>query len=297
MYIKFYIVLSIIFTASQTLTADVIILKDGTVFIGEIKTATSKGIVFDSMGTTKTFNQQSIQKNTSDIKDIQNIPVEVTMKNGSVIKGYIQDFKKDSGLNLKTDYGPLTMPANGIISIQISGQKKNYTGPRAVVGIIAGCYFPVGPFKDRFEIQPNISAFAEINSVFARGLFFGIDAGYLFMKYRHDNDLRFDGGSFRVYAQYRFLDLRVLPSPARFLSPFIAAGAGILYVARRDNRDYTFGLTRKNEINALYTAAAGLDIFATESIIVRIQGGWLGVQQKNSLMNAFSTCAGIMWGF
>ena len=176
-------------------------------------------------------------------------------------------------------------------------RKKKFYGPRAVVGVTAGCYFPVGSFNNSFQIQPLLSAFTEINSVYVRGLYFGIDIGYMFMQYRPDRNLRFDAGTLKFYAQYRFLDLRILTSPARFFSPFVAAGVGMTYIARRDNRSFALGSTRKNEVDALYTIGVGLDVFATESIIVRVQCNWMGIQQKATLMNAFSTTVGIMWGF
>ncbi len=296
-YHKSIILIALLLLCKTALYGDIILLKDGTIYLGEIKSISSSGIVIESFGETKSLRQQDIRKSSRNTNDLQGIVTEVKLKNGSVMKGTIQNYDAEVGLLLKTDYGSLTMPARGITSVHYSSLKKKYFGPQAMVGINAGCYFPVGPFKDRFAIQPHLSAFAEINSVFARGLFFGIDAGYLFMSYRPDRDIRFDGATMKVYAQYRFLDLRVLTSPARYLSPFVAAGAGMTYILRRDNRTLALGTTRKNEINALYTIAAGLDVFATESIIVRIQGSWLGIQQQNALMNAFSTSVGIMWGF
>ncbi len=117
------------------------------------------------------------------------------------------------------------------------------------------------------------------------------------MRYRPDRDVHFDSGTLKVYAQYRFLDLRILDSPARILSPFISAGCGFAYIARRDHRPYTLGTTRKNEIDAVYTAALGIDFFATDSLIIRVQGSWLAIQQDPKLLNAFSANIGLMWGF
>jgi small nuclear ribonucleoprotein (snRNP)-like protein len=282
---------------ASPLLADVIILKDGTIYLGDIKSVSSDGIVIESFGTTRTLSQKEILKSSKNMTAIQEVVAEIKLKNASVMKGVIQNYDDEVGLLLKTDYGSITMPAKGIAYIHDGSQKRKYYGPPAVVGVMMGCYFPVGAFKDRFHIQPLLSAFAEINSVFARGLYFGIDAGYMFMKYRPDRSVKFDGGTLKVYAQYRFLDLRILSSPARYLSPFIAAGAGISYIARRDNRDLSFGPTRKNEIDALYSVGFGLDVFATESIVVRAQCSWMGLQQKKALMNAFSTTVGIMWCF
>ena len=295
-YIHFALITLALFITTSSF-GDVILLKDGTIYLGNIKNISSSGIVIESFGTTRTLRQQDIRQTSKNTKELQGTLAEVELKNGSLMKGIIQNYDDEVGLLLKTDYGSLTMPAKGIASVHDSSLKKKYYGPRAVVGINIGCYFPVGPFKDRFGIQPHLSAFTEINSVFARGLFFGIDAGYMFMRYRPDRDLRFDAATVKFYAQYRFLDLRVLSSPARYFSPFVAAGAGMTYIARRDNRSLSIGSTRKNEIDALYTLAAGLDIFATESIIVRVQVSWLGLQQNTALMNAFSTSVGIMWGF
>lgn len=296
-YHKYVITILLLITLNTMLYGDIFLLKDGTIHFGEIKIITSNGIIIESFGTTKTLNQQNIIKSSKNIDELKSIIAEVILKNGSAMKGTIQNYDAEVGLLLKTDYGSLTMPAKGIAAVYDSSQKKRFNGPVAVTGITVGCYYPVGPFKNSFQIQPQLSAFAEINTVFARGLFFGIDAGYLFMKYRPDKDLKYDGATLKLYAQYRVLDVRTLSSRANILSPFVAAGAGITYIARRDNRSFTLGSTRKNEVDALYTIGVGLDIFATESIIVRIQGNWFGIQQNKSVMNAFSTSAGIMWGF
>ncbi len=296
--IRIFIMLITLVTILRSgLYGDVILLKDGTIYLGTITNISSSGIIIQSFGAARTVRQRDIRKSSKDMQGLQGIEAEVVLKNGSVMKGTIQNYDDEVGLFLKTDYGSLTMPAAGIASVQDTSMRKRYHGPVAVTGITMGCYYPVGPFMNRFKIQPQLSAFVEINSVFARGLFFGLDAGYMFMNYRPDGNIKYDAATLKIYGQYRFLDLRVLSSPARYLSPFVAAGAGITYIARRDNRTLSIGSTRKNEMVALYTLAGGLDVFATESLIVRVQVSWLGIQQESSLMNAFSTTAGIMWGF
>ncbi len=177
---KFYIItISLLLNATPYLYGDIILLKDGTIYLGDIKSVSEKGIVIETLGTTKTFNQKSIQKSSKNIGDIQGITAEVRLKNGSVMKGTIQNYSNDVGLLLKTDYGSLTMPANGIVSIHDSSQKKRHLGPRAVLGVTGGCYFPVGAFKNSFKLQPLFSVFTEINSGFLQGLYFGVDAGYV----------------------------------------------------------------------------------------------------------------------
>jgi small nuclear ribonucleoprotein (snRNP)-like protein len=285
------------FAFASSLWGDAIILKDGTIYLGNIKSVSSSGIIIESFGFTRTLSQKEIRNSSKNIDYIQGIVAEILLKNGSVMKGTIQNYDDEVGLLLKTDYGSLTLPAKGIASIHDSDQKKKYFGPTATIGTMVGCYFPVGSFKNQFQIQPHLSVFAEINSVFLRSLYFGIDAGYMFMQYLPDRNVRFDAGTLKVYALYRFLDLRVLSSSARYFSPFISVGSGMTYIARRDNRPLAFGSSRKNEINAVYTAMIGLDIFATDSIIVRIQGSWLAIQQNTDLMNALSTGIGIMYGF
>jgi len=276
---------------------DVIIIKDGSIFLGQIKSADSKGIVIESFGKDTTISQSKIVKSSKDVRDIAGIPVEVLMKDGSIMKGEILNYDDEIGLLIKADFGTLTLKADRIVSIYNRVEKKLYYGPTVHFGITSGMYFPVGGFKKDFMNQPFISLFTEINSGFARGLFFGADLGYLFLKYKPDKDIDYNSFTLKAYAQYRFLDFRTLKSGARIFVPFVSAGAGIIYIARRDERLLSFLNSRKNEINALYNASLGLDLCATDNFIIRIQGGWLGFQQKSSLLNSFTAGLGLIGGF
>jgi len=285
---------------SSTASGDVIILKDGSIYLGQIKSADSKGIVIESFGKDTTISQSKIVKSSKDVRDIAGIPVEVLMKDGSIMKGEVLNYDDEIGLLIRADFGTLTLKADRIVSIHNSVQKKLYYGPSAHIGITSGIYFPVGGFKADFMNQPFISLFTEINSGFARGLFFGADLGYFFLRYKPDRDIQYNSFTLKAYAQYRFLDFRTLKSAARIFVPFVSAGAGIIYIARRDERLLsllTFADTRKNEIDALYNAALGLDLCATDNVIIRVQGGWLAIQQKSSLLNSFTAGLGFIGAF
>lgn len=279
---------------------DVIIIKDGSIFLGQIKSADSKGVVIESFGKDTTISQSKIVKSSKDVRDIAGTPVEVLLKDGSIMKGEIQNYDDEIGLLIKADFGILTLKADRIVSIYNSVQKKLYYGPTAHFGITSGMYFPVGGFKKDFMNQPFISLFTEINSGFARGLFVGADFGYLFLRYKPDRNVHYDSFSLKAYAQYRFLDFRTLKSAGRIFVPFVSAGAGMIYITRKDERLLTlltFTNKRKNEINALYNASLGLDLCATDNFIIRIHGGWLGFQQKSSLLNSFTAGLGLIWAF
>lgn len=297
MKIKFFIIISFVFFAIQSSRADIIVLKDGSIHLGDIKSADKDGIVIESFGRAVRFSQQDIAKSGKSIKDLSMGPAEVVLKDGSVMKGSIQNYDNDVGLLLKTEFGVLTMPAAGIRSVHDGKQKRLYRGPFIVIGTGMGVYYPVGAFSERFKIQPTLSLFTEINAGFLRGLYFGIDTGYMFLDYRTDGAIRYDAASLRVYALYRWLDFRTYSSAARFFSPFVSIGGGIVYIARRDSRQLSFSASRKNELDAGYTVAGGVDVFATESFIIRIQASWFAVQQKSKLLNAFSTGIGFMWAF
>jgi hypothetical protein len=279
---------------------DVIITNDGSIHLGQIKSDEINDIAIVSFGKVTKISRSKIVKLSKDIRDIAGTTVEVLLKDGTIIKGEIQNYEEEVGLSIKTDFGTLTLKADRILSIYNGIQKKLYNGPSVHVGITSGMYFPVGAFKKDFMNQPFISLFTEINSGFARGLFFGADIGYLFMKYTPDRDINYNAFTLKAYAQYRFLDFRILKSAARIFVPFVSAGAGIIYIARRDERLFsrlTFATTRKNEINALYNATLGLDLCATDNLTIRIQGGWLAIQQKTSLVNTFTAGLGFIWAF
>ena len=279
---------------------DVIIIKDGSIFLGQIKSADSKGVVIESFGKNTTISQSKIVKSSKDVRDIAGTPVEVLMKDGSVMKGEILNYDDEIGLLIKADFGTLTLKADRIVSIYNRVEKKLYYGPTAHFGITSGMYFPMGGFKKDFMNQPFISLFTEINSGFARGLFFGADLGYLFLRYKTDRDIHYNSFALKAYAQYRFLDFRNLKSAGRIFVPFVSAGAGIIYITRKDERLMTlltFTNKRKNEINALYNITLGLDLCATDNFIIRIQGGWLGFQQKSSVLNSFTAGLGFIGGF
>lgn len=278
--------------------ADAIIMKNGRIYLGKIISATAKGIVIESLGKSYTISQTDIVKSGQDVRLLSGINVSVEMMDNSFIKGEVDNYDDEVGLLLKTDFGLLTLPADKIKSVTDTGQKGAFSGNYFHLGITSGVYFPIGSFGKSFSLQPFVSVLGEVNSRFARGLYFGAELGYLFMKYRQPA-VKFNSFYLDAYVQYRFLQLRGLKTGPRILVPFFGAGAGVLYVARRDDRSLSriFWRTRKQDMNALYVASLGLDIYAHNNVIVRISGGWRGVQQKSSLLNSFNAGAGIIWAY
>ncbi|PKL16742.1 MAG: hypothetical protein CVV49_14580 [Spirochaetae bacterium HGW-Spirochaetae-5] len=288
---KKWLLLSVIMLfISSSVMAEVIMLHDGNIYLGKITNTDSKGIILETFGQTLTISQSDILKNDKNFDSFKDMTVDITLRDGSLIKGKIQNYDEEVGIFVSIDFGTITLPVESIEEISDPVKKKYYIGSPVSIGISGGYYIPVFGLAPDFESSYNFSLFAEFNSSFLRGLAFGGELQTIMIDYKAD-DSNFSIYLIQPYLIYKFLDFKKESSFINRFTPFISAGIGGAYIIKKSV------VTEKSEINPAANMKIGSDITITESVRARIFTGFETILQSSTTFNRLFVNAGVMYSF
>lgn len=277
--------------------ADVIRTEDGTVYIGKVVAADDKGVTLDTFGTTVVVNPRSILSTEIGKPGLQASPLEVSLKDGSVISGTVVDYDPDIGLLIGVEFGTLTIPFESLKTIQDPLQRERFRGLPVIVGLTTGYYFAAGPFADSFGGGLSISLYGELDTRIFRGLFAGIEANQFFMNYKPSTEVSYSATTVTFSPIYRLLLLRKSSLPfIKGLVPWVSAGGGIAYVQMRDRRVGSFQ-SAYGELNPAWSASLGLDYFVGKRFLIRLNGAWVAIQQSSGLLSLPAIRLGVAYSF
>jgi small nuclear ribonucleoprotein (snRNP)-like protein len=273
---------------------DVIRLKDGTIYLGQVTTASDEGVVLAALGKTIRIPTSEISKTETDLEALRNQALELALKDGSVIRGKVKDYDGEIGLFVDLEFGEITIPPESLGSIQDPVQRSRSRGYPIQAGISAGYYQPVGSLGSSFGSNFSISAFAEFNLKIVRGLYAGVDFSHLFLTYKPDADLSYGISALTAGPIYRLLLLRTSNLPfIKDLVPWAGLSAGVAYVAVRDRA----AATSNGEMDPVFGASLGLDYHVWARLLVRLSGRWLLLPQSASAFHLLAGGLGLAYSF
>jgi len=132
------------------LSADVIELKDGTVYLGTAVVDDVAGITISSFGQERTISQSDILLVSKDLAAFSATEVEIRLPDRSVLKGKIRNYDEEIGLLLETYFGAITLPPKAIEAIQDPVQRELFFGVPFQAGLVAGYQWPLGDLAENF---------------------------------------------------------------------------------------------------------------------------------------------------
>ena len=274
--------------------ADVIRLNDGTIYLGEVASASEDGVVLDILGKSLRVPSARISKTETDLEALRSQALEVFLLDGSVIRGKVKDYDSEIGLFVDLEFGEITIPLDSLGSIQDPVLRSRYRGLPFQAGILGGFYQPVGSLSASFESSFSITAFAEFNLRWLRGLYAGVDFSHFFMTYQPDADLSYGISVITAGPVYRLLLLRT--SEVAFIKnlvPWAGLSAGAAYVAVEDQT----AATSYGELDPAFGASLGLDYHAGARLLVRLSGRWLLLPQSASAFQLLAGGLGLAYSF
>jgi len=311
---RIYLVSVMILFLTSFAIADVVWLNDGSIYFGEIESADSSGIKIKTFGDTKNILQSEIIKSEKSLDNMKNLQVDILLKDGSVLKGKIQNYDEEVGVLVNTNLGQSTLPVSSIKEIynptikELYGSRKKEKDDSLkkekektvekekgksssfYFGLTGGYYIPFMGLSGDFNNNYNFSVFGEYNTSLIRGLAFGGEFSTVLMDYKVDAS-KFSIYTFQPYMAYKFLQLKNGTSFIRYFTPFISAGFGAAYITKKN-------LSNKNtELDPASNFKIGFDINITDSFALRVYSGTETILQKNDSFNRVLFNAGIMYSF
>src|SRR4030065_490921 len=156
-------------------SADVIRLNDGTIYLGKVASASEDGVVLDILGKSLRVPSARLSKTDTDLEALRSQALEVFLLDGSVIRGKVKDYDSEIGLFVDLEFGEITIPLDSLGSLQDPVQRSRYRGFPFQAGILGGFHQSIGSLGASFDSNFSISAFAEFNLQWLRGLYAGVD--------------------------------------------------------------------------------------------------------------------------
>lgn len=283
-------VILLVISSEHNAFADVVWMNDGSIYFGTIESADSDGIKINSFGETKKILNRNISRTDKTLDQLKQLDVEILLRNGSIIKGRIQNYDEEIGVLVETELGPTTLPVSSIKQIYDPSKQKYYKGTDFTIGITGGYYIPVMGLAPDFNSSLDFSIFFEHHTQILHGLTFGGEVNTILIDYKVD-DSEFSIYSIQPYVTYRFLQLRNSSSFIKYFTPFVSAGAGAAYIIREDSS------TQASEIDPVINIKLGFDTTVAANFGIRIYTGIETIPQSSSTFNRVFFNAGLMYSF
>ncbi len=280
---------------SSIATGDVIHLKDGTIYLGEIKNVDSTGILIQSFGSTQSISQSDILKTDKELTEVSKRKIEVELKDASMLKGRIDNYDDEIGLFVMTDFGTITIASGAIKSISDIEFRNKVMGYDKGVGLQLGMALPTGSQKANFNTGYIIQGYFEHTSIFVRDLFIGLDLKYNMFENANSSDITYDIVSVQPYLSYMFRYFRKTTVPVlNDIIPFVSAGGGLTFVTMHDDRT---GGGDSAELVPSYFIGAGIDylLFSPVTIRLKVLNEW--IMESSGSFSTIQISFGAMMGF
>jgi len=268
------------------MSADIIELKDGTIYLGTAVVENPTGITITSFGREETIPQSEILLLSKDLAALSSTEVEIRLPDRSVLKGKIRNYDEDIGLLLETYFGTITLPPRAIEVIQDPVRRTLFFGVPFQAGLTAGFQAPLADMADNFGGSFTLRANAEWNTGLLRGLYAGLEFGWLPLDYTTSTAVSYHLFDLTAYAMYRYLGTQLASGVLNRFIPFALLGGGVTYITVRDDRPAA-PLEIRNEISPVLRVALGADARITSSLSVRAAGGLFAVIQSSLFATAY----------
>lgn len=211
--------------------SEVVFLKDGTVYIGQIVYAANGKVGYQIGNRTIDINSVDIESTELKLESLQNRTLKIELKDSSVLVGRITDYDADLGLGLQMDIGPIVVPMAEISRIYSPELANRYAGESQSVLMqfyFAGATVKLQPYGA--WLGPRLSTLFKLPLL--RGLYIGPTVGLSLPTATPVADTGSAIGEVLLTAEYQFHFLDNEPAPWSWFVPYcqLSAGAAITAV-------------------------------------------------------------------
>lgn len=278
-------------SAGASLQGEVVFNEDGTILIGTIVKSEEGRSTYQSFGREIVVESSRIIRSEASAESLIELPVTVTLMDGSVLHGTIVDFDPEIGVFLDISFGVLTIPSASIKSLIEPAQNRRYSGSPFSAKLGASWYLPIGALAEDFSSSLRIEGMACYSLPWGRGLAAGLDLSYSFANFTARTDVDYDFIALQPLVSWHYLDWRTKSSFARIFSPFAELGFGPVFI---ETDDTTGTVDKLGEMSLGAFAKLGCDLDLFKGLGLRAQLRFDAYFQKGAPFMAVS--AGILGG-
>ncbi len=205
-------------------------LVDGEILIGDFVSPNPDGFLYKTFKGDVVIPVGNLIKSEKSISVLASMPVELILKDNSIIKGKIVDFDYDIGIFIDISFGTLTIPNSAVSKIVDPVQRSRFSGSSFQYGVSGGMYFPLGNNTQYFGPSwlASISLQSRIPGI--RGLFAGASLSFNDTSFLQVATTKYYLLSVCPEISYKLLDWRTKGGFLGVFSPFASLGAGLAYI-------------------------------------------------------------------
>lgn len=274
---------------------EVIMLENGTIFLGKVVSLNSVSTVINQFGKDNTVPTTAILSNMKDVSSLKKTAVSIVLKDDTTITGTIENFDDEIGVLANIGFGTLTIPVSSIKTMYSGAQRQHYLGSPRKFGGTLGLQKVTGEFAGDFSLFPRICLYGEFMIPGVRGLFAGIDLSFRAMAYAGSDELDYRTFSLRPYLVYSFLGFRAQSGFFSRTVPFVSLHLGVAYSTLEDNRPFATA-NIVNELNPEGALRFGFDIDLNRNLGLRIAAEYAVILQDGGSYGDLSFMLGLHYG-
>ncbi len=267
---------------SAKISADVIYLDDGSILFASFQSASGDEMIYKNNSGEIRIKGSSILKTEPNISVLQGKVVNLILLDKSVIEGTFTDYDADIGYFIDLSFGTLTVPSDKVVRVADPAQIRKYEG--SAVQLAARSLFSVPIGDNNFSYLAGGGLGAEFKLPFMRGLFAGADLDLITLKNDKLKELAYTFIQISPKIIYRYMGFRTNPGLFSRLVPFTSLGGGMTVIFIQDLRS---GVSPDSygSLSPHMKAEAGFDYFLSDNWVLKLNGTYMTVFQKDALFN------------
>lgn len=234
--------------------SDTVFLKSGEVVLGNLISASSGNVVMRSLGKERIIEASKIAKSEEGLGSLQTLPLEIYLKDGTVMRGMIVDYDEEIGVFIDISFGNIALPV-GTIEIIRDPRVAKAIGDDRIVGLSGRVGLPLA---ESFGISGGMTASVDFKSSMLHRLYIGADISWNPLNYTSMDQIEYMLAGLTIHALYRFSGLG---EDSRFFStfvPYAKLGGGAVLVQVIDSRTDA-SAPRQGGLTGMVTGQIGLE--------------------------------------
>jgi hypothetical protein len=190
-------------------------------------------VVIQSLGSERTIDAGIIERSEQSLNVLQNVPLEVLLKDGTVIHGSIVDYDEEIGVFVHISFGNLALPFPTIEMIQDPSRVVKVKTDDQVIGFSGQWTFTT---SDDFGSSVGLTGTADFRLRSVPGLYLGTDVFWYPLKYTGNDEVNYNLGGLNAHLLYKALWLEDVWRVFGVLVPYAKLGGGAAFVQVNDDR-------------------------------------------------------------
>jgi len=280
----------LLFLVTALLPADVMFLRNGEILFGEIIAAGSGTVTIRSLGQSVDVLSTDIERTEPSLSALADLPVQVILKDGTIIKGKIVDFDEEIGIFVDIIFGNLVLPSATVDRIVDPSRAAKAAPASQWIGGSGNVSFPL---SEDFGLSWGTGISWEFRTPWLADMKLGLSLSFESLSYKTDTQISFYNVGLSAYTIFT---LDGLFQGLGIFSPYLGFGGGAVVVQAFDQRPSAV-IDQRGLLTGLLTSQIGIEWRLPMRLLLRTGGSLDKVLQTGGVFLVPKANIGLYFGF